>query len=622
MIVHKGQIRIPIRVLLNGRLTDTPTLIARVGENHPILDLLPTVDSAPNMVLTPGGKYYQDNLILAVNVTNGHWGPWARALPINNPAIARKMPHFNVSKPEDLRSGKYSTVNILANIPNLHKWKCGKRIKLFTGWMVAGEHPYPSTIAELANAPDGVIYISQEYASRFKLHSRFGNIVPLQNGDKLAGALPNGWAIKGSASIVPNLKYDMVVPTDAIKLRDVPCTEYTRFWVRERASERFSPTARLSYQAGQFIPGVIHDRILHSLDLDYKESGLSVRGILLKLSLGNWDDSLRNALIKMFEYPTVDDNGVEVIKDNHWGQLIKAGHTPYIDNDLMRGIQKELRLILDSFINPRVSGVWGVLMPYHRIDTISIPIRAWVAMRHPKEVAALRYPIKGHTSIIKFKVDVHSDGTDIRVHPKVVELCWNGDHDGDLVEVIANRDIVDAAVSPRQAMKANHAARNITTTVGTLTPELEALNIAESQCVVAEWGSAVGLSTTIRDNMIGNGGTEEECLRFFEAVMQPALAQKEGAIPIATHLMANPGLIAVRANIPQHKFATDSKVLWASSPMLRELAHRKGRNYKLTLEWLATQANLAKDRMSAGIASRHEVILSAFADLVVPTVPK
>jgi len=125
----------------------------------------------------------------------------------------------------------------------------------------------PTTIAE-AEGPDGVIYASYEYASKFKLRSRLvdNSYHILGNGDKVTGTLPNGMVVKGSIQIRSQAN-DLEVPPDAIKLRGVSLSSFNQFVVRERAADRItSKRMRLSYQAGQFIPIVTHKRVRMLLD--------------------------------------------------------------------------------------------------------------------------------------------------------------------------------------------------------------------------------------------------------------------------------------------------------------------------------------------------------------------
>jgi len=683
-MVVGGQGRIPIDVLFMSstgiRLVTSPAmrdwLVAHQLNPNEALACLPPWDGQPNHQLTPGAVKYLANSRLVLEEASEFGRRIVRPVKILTLETANAIPGFLPTPEErkkgvrpgfthshDLRHGRYCTVNLLDGMKEeLDPMKGGKRIKLMTGWRVVGHQPLPSSVAiadsKKARIPDGIVLVSQKYAGSYRLHTNasnhdVGRIVRahLENGDKLAGTLPNGLVIKGSARVIPNLAIrvdgnvhlvDMVVPTDAIKLKGMPLSGETRIWVKSRAAERYSDFGRtLSYQAGQFIPYWLRQRVLDSLDsplyteeevrkarlatsslffeVHTENDSLTPREILELVASRTWTPRLRDAMIFLFTWQERDNDGNEVQRRKYWANRMDKGLVPWSQDPdagrLLNAIRRELRKLLDKFLNPPVIGACGVLMPLgweDDRDTISIPFMKWVALGKPTEVMATRYPIKGKSSLVRLRVTTHRNGMDIRCHPEVVDLCWNGDFDGDLVFIHVDEDLVESAMTVGASLALSRRAREEVKPIG-----LQLAGLPEEpaliQVLIAEWRSAIALATTWRDNTLQLGADEEQCLRCFEALSQPALAQMDGGEPVATYLLEHKDRLVTVTGLPHNWREMEH---WPT-PIVREMTNSSSRRYKVTLSSLKRMAVQCSELVKLGEGGNHAIILSAFASMEV-----
>ena len=311
---------------------------------------------------------------------------------------------------------------------------------------------------------------------------------------------------------------------------------------------------------------------------------------------------------------------------------------------------------MSTFISFPVRGFGAVLMPTvgMPIDVVSIPYRAWHAIDNVPCAAVLRYPIHSRNSMVKLRVVTHTDGDDVRVHPDVIKYSFRGDSDGDMVFVIKDHDIVASATDPFVSVdKAKSIASDVTlpsismdkvvdnvlsssesvsaiaiaSTIarvlgGEVLPDtaprkLKANAAAIAQVMVADWRQAIAMATTVRDNALERGATEDDCLRIFEGFMQPALNQMDGGIPVATAMIDHPELIPEVCGIKPDLVIGNSGLLKWPSTRLAEL--RGGtRRQRVSMDSLVTEAKKCNAEVMAGSSDPHAIILAAFYDLPVP----
>jgi hypothetical protein len=672
-----GSMRLQSQIVIGeARMTPREFLIWATTQGldpSPVLNQLQSVVNAPNVVHTPGSvEYHQACLIVAaVDTISGKVNP----LKLWDPDMIKGLnPGFTHA--HDLRHGRVCTIDLMDTVKD-NPWKLGKRLKLFTGFMVKGYHPLPTTIGDCEDSNDcGVIYVSKEYAGKFHLvtnnspvatyHNMMPKVLtaPLMNGDKLGGTLPNGWIVKGSVAIRDQIE-DMVVPEDALKVKGGTCNINTRMYVKSRAKERVNTRgARLSYQIGQFYPELVHDIVRDRLEEPWRishEYASSTEG-------ATWYDMIAGTapISEYIELLTYEVNGelrrqpagdilAEFANNNppdqptEWAQrMVRPTITQLstgvgLNNHRVKSVvQAVLRSKLDDLINTGVKGVWGVVMPHsYDRDTISVPRDLWYYLDCPEYVAAIRYPVKGKSSLVRLKCFYHNNGYDIRVHHDIIDVVWGGDFDGDVICVVASPNWVDAAMDPDVAYSICKSCREEVKLK--LDPIVRAMKSKMSmtidkryaQCLVARWRGAVALATTMRDNLNvklraeagvrnwSNEDIERMLIRFMEGVMQPALAQMDGDVPVAQVLMGDPSaskgttrrrgrpdVISQLTGIPAELLVNSDGETdrWASAP-LNELRKANHRMYQSTMYSLMS---IAQEEPGS---NPHLRILRAFKDI-------
>lgn len=624
----KNQLKVAIPVYVDKVKYSCEDFIEKY-HNYNVLRNLPPVYAAGNMVLTPGGAKYYNSMRLMLTRNRRGW-----LIPNRITSPDKVWSGMTFTHPQDLRHGKVSTTNMLGSYQFDNVFKAGKRLKLITGFAIAGTHPPPTSIGIASgDHAEGILYISQEYASGFQLHlstnqyhqvdvghlgevledldlvvpsdlSNRSGVTILKTGDKIAGVLPSGHMVKGTAIVVQDLGYDLVMTKDSIKCSGVPYNNDTRFWIRLLASQRLSTyNTRLSYQIGQFIPEVVGYRIntlLHTpivgvrgeevdqpvsnhirtstysgmkpledgseslqplgrsrINLLTQLDGLSVYQLCLNLSSRVWDDVTKLTCINLFKWVEHDESGSEVVKSIHWAEDIANGMDPYKNKRLMTTIKREIVIRLSKMISPPVKGAWGVATPQVHISndsrarvceySISLPYRIYRHLGSPSIVACIRYPVKGISSLVRLVCTHHPD-TDSTFHvdTNVMKYIWNGDYDGDLIQVVSDPDIVDAACDIPTSMS---RCNSITTPdIQVEYPPLSGnydTDLVVSQALVASWRGDVGIVCNIRDSLYGAGLMDElQCIKYFELIFQPALSQMDGSLPVARYLLDNPSILA------------------------------------------------------------------------------
>jgi len=187
---------------------------------------------------------------------------------------------------------------------------------------------------------------------------------------------------------------------------------------------------------------------------------------------------------------------------------------------------------------------------------------------------------------------------------------------------------VESAVYPDIAYALHYACKQKVESM--LAPMADALRATMNQnvdkrlaqCQVAKWRSTIAIATMMRDNLLAKGCSEEQLLMFMEAVMQPALAQMEGAVPIAYVLMGDPSeprrspfrkgrpdLISRLTGIPEallvNEFGETDRWPWQG---LNELRCAVNRAYQSDLYTLQATARMEPK-------NAHLRILSEFKDI-------
>lgn len=459
------------------------------------------------------------------------------------------------------------------------------------------------------------------------LANRVG-VSPLRTGDKIAGVLPTGHLVKGTIIIDSSQSIDMIIPSDSVKASGVPYNEYTRFSIRLRAADRLTTfNTRLSYQIGQFIPDTIAYRISTLLrvpimsrcivdsnvveglgdnipvqDTIYKDtrahvagsmpesnsiSNLSILDLCTSLSNKVWDDNIKSTCIDLFRWIEHDSMGGEALKSIHWAEDISNGMSPYTNSRLMTAIKSEIMIKIKKVISPPVNGAWGVATPSGNEGCVSVPDRIYNHLGRPYDIAAIRFPVKSRSSLIRLRCISHSDDDPtFHVHNDLMTYIWNGDYDGDLIQIISDPDIVSTSVRNPHTQSLPTPERNRSQVASLLNDNMSGIRTVEvgypqltgdydrdlalAQVYVADWRSDVGVICNIRDNLYGAGLLDKsQCIRLFDIAFQPALAQMDGAPPIGRYLLDNPSILASSIGIEASTLLDkDGKVRRSPSPSL------------------------------------------------------
>lgn len=146
-----------------------------------------------------------------------------------------------------------------------------------------------------------------------------------------------------------------------------------------------------------------------------------------------------------------------------------------------------------------------------------------------------------------------------------------------------------------------------------------------AQCYVALRRGTIALATTMRDNCVALGIEEPKRIRLMESIMQPALAEMEGAEPIAMALVGDPSagagtearrgrpdIISRLTGIPATMLVNSRGETnrWAM-PCLSELRNSVNRAYQSTLFSLMSMAQEAENYP----ANPHMRIIGAFKEI-------
>jgi len=422
------------------------------------LNQLQSVDMASNITLTPGAIYYHENVLIVTEVVERAAGPSVEPMRLDDEKILLALEEklgrkLGFSHSHDLRHGRVCLVDLLKGVSG-SAYTLGKRLKGFGGHKTVGKHPLPETVAEVTTQePDGVIYFSRAYAKKFELSTGFGKGVSgVMPADKVGGVIPigndgKGILVKGSVEIRDDIDVDILVPRDALKVRNVPFNKYTRFYIKTRAHNRIgSKPTRISYQAGQFHPLVIAKMVREKLCEPWRSDTMfnwyeMIAGRAPKreyIDLLSWEiEDTGRRYHPVVDLITGTDDELPAAPDFDRKEWLENKVVPargaleqgvgIDDSRVKRVVHRVLRGRMDDLVNPGVRGVWGVQMPYKgRRDTISLPVSLYYYLDCPDEVAAVRFPIKGKSSLLRLECEYHKDGYDIRIHPDLVRVVHNG----------------------------------------------------------------------------------------------------------------------------------------------------------------------------------------------------
>ena len=534
-------------VLASKLLADTKSSLGRIVDPQwaertisamyrPVMGLMQPV-GFNNVEVTPFGRVYASGMIYHVRPKQDMMGRWV--LAPTSVILASEL-----SRPKSIANGAVSTTPI-AWFNNINMLKRFKRLKLITGWQVKGLIPdealNPAAIhmAAPGRLPNGIILISLALANKFQLEAKDGSIVPLRTGDKLAGVINTKELgpvlVKGTALVKPLKGYTMWLSDDVVK-GEVEFNELTQLYVQSLALERVSIFRSLSYQLLQFFPELglrrakvelYKERVIASWYNPEEDEMVVDKSPSLK-SLIEGDCALAD-YVRLFEYP-VTAGDITTWRLNSIGESIAAaGSTKGYE----KPIKAKLASMLDGCFNPPSRCAWLVAVP-NRLQsrtnntmTISLPRTVWEELGSPVHVAVVRYPIKGKSSLIKLRARIHDGDGCCHISNLLMGTVWNGDFDGDQLQIIADADVVAVATDALDAYNMAYKAREEAPAPIPLKHMPATLEEAATMLLDMD---QMGIATTIRDNLHNNGVDKSHVLAIFEAIVQPAINRKEGSL--------------------------------------------------------------------------------------------
>jgi ribonuclease HI len=457
----QGNIRIDVIMSINNSQFKPISEFKRSLEVLKVIEHLPSLALPNNMQLTANALLKYSEVFGAVNVCRNEYG--VITITPNHRLLSKMvMKSTGITHRSQLTNGIVTKHNPLIGIP-VPPFKTGKRLALVSGLEVKGVIPTPNSI-DVVELPDGVIIVSPTYAANFKLLDRYGNTIPLSNGDKLSGVIGE-YLVKGTALIDPKSPVDLLLGKDAVKAVDCECED--NLHIQLLAEDRVSYNASLTYEFWCWHLDLLEKRIKSDMARPYRYTAI-VDNPLDSDQLASYDHPHNTNMffdnvvytttrevpnLKLFlqgkacneSYASLhiwrSPEGQLMVSEKAYKQALVKGC----------GIQEQLKMknLIADLMSHKIKGAWGVANWNQQLgdDIISLPHSVWLELGKPAQVAVSRSPF---IECIKLNVVSHFDAQDFRVSMPIMELLA-GDLDGDLILVAANKDIVEVSPTFAQA---------------------------------------------------------------------------------------------------------------------------------------------------------------------------